>query len=80
MPLAKGAQGGIETTMTMEAAESGLVSMLPQDTEEIEELPSCDDFMIRFLDWELKDIPVQPPIDRTKKKVKKGKEHTLRKR
>ena len=80
MPLAKGAQGDIEMTMTMEAAESGLMSMLPQDTEDIEELPSCDDFMIRFLDWELKDIPVQPPIDKTKKKVKKGKEHTLRKR
>lgn len=80
MPLAKGAQGDIEMTMTMEAAESGLVSMLPQETEGIEELPSCDDFMIRFLDWEFKDIPVQPPVDKTKKKVKKGKEHTLRKR
>ena len=80
MPLAKPAQGGIETTMTMEAAESGLVSMLPQDAEDIEELPSCDDFMIRFLEWELRDIPVQPPADKTKKKVKKGKEHSLRKR
>ena len=80
MPLAKPAQGGIETTMTMEAAESGLVSIPPPDAEDIEELPSCDDFMIRFLEWEFRDIPVQPPVDKTKKKVKKGKEHSLRKR
>ena len=80
MPLAKPSQGGIETTMTMEAAESGLVPIRPPDAEDIEELPSCDDFMIRFLEWELRDIPVQPPVDKTKKKVKKGKEHSLRKR
>ena len=80
MPLARPTQGGIETTMTMEAAESGLVSIRPPDTEDIEELPSCDDFMIRFLEWEFRDVPVQPPVDKTKKKVKKGKEHSLRKR
>ncbi|KAL2042163.1 hypothetical protein N7G274_005351 [Stereocaulon virgatum] len=76
-------QGDVEMTMTLEAAESGLVApgaMLSDDVEEIEELPSCDDYMMRLMEWELKDIPVQPPVDKNKKKMRKGKEHTLRKR
>ena len=83
MPPPKRPQGDVETTTTMEAAESGLVApnaLLLQDVENFEELPSCDDFMIRHLEWEFKDIPIQPPIDKTKKKAKKGKEHGLRKR
>ena len=83
MPPPRRSQGDVEMTMTMEAVESGLVApgaMLSEEVEEIEELPSCDDYMMRLLEWELKDIPVQPPIDKNKKKAKKGKEHGLRKR
>ena len=78
----KGYPEGMETTTTMEAAESGLVApgaMLQQETEDVEELLSCDDYMQRFMEWELKDVPVQTPVD-TKKKSKKGKEHGTRRR
>jgi len=76
MPPPKRPAGDIERTTTMEAAESGLAapgSVLPTGNENIEELPSCDDYMMRLIEWELKNIPVQPPVDKNKKK--KGKEH-----
>ena len=72
---------GVERTTTMEAAESGLAkhsTVLSQEVEE--EVPSCDDYMLRFMEWEFKEIPVQPPVDRNKKKSKKGKELGHRRR
>lgn len=69
----------IERTTTMDAAESGLGILGTGMEEEIEELPSCDEYMMRFLEWELKDVPVQPP-EKKKKLKPKGKEHSLRKR
>ena len=71
----------VERTTTMEAAESGLANpdaMLSQEAEE--ELPSCDDYMLRLMEWELEDIPVQPPVDKSKKKPKKGRELGHRRR
>ncbi|KAK4693600.1 helicase SRCAP/SWR1, partial [Lecanoromycetidae sp. Uapishka_2] len=73
MPPPKRSNGDVERTTTMEAAESGLAapgSNLPTGHEDIEELPSCDDYMMRLIEWELKDVPVQPPVDKTKKKTK----------
>ena len=67
---------GVEVTTTMEAADSGLA--VPEIPATEQEVPSCDEYMIRFVDWELKDVPVQPPPD--KKKKKKGKESLGRKR
>ena len=82
MPLPKTSQvDDVERTTTMEAAESGLANpaaMLSQEAEE--ELPSCDDYILRFMEWEFKDVPVQPPIDKNKKKSKKGKELSHRRR
>lgn len=78
----------VERTTTMEAAESGLASMSAghqvglddSDSNGLEDvLPSCDDYMLKFTEWELRDVPVQPP-EGVKKKKLKGKEHTLRKR
>ena len=71
----------VERTTTMEAAESGLANpaaMLSQEAEE--ELPSCDEYMLRLKEWELEDIPVQPPVDKSKKKSKKGRELGHRRR
>ena len=65
----------IEITTTMEAVESGLATSAPatRDFElDTEQVPSCDEYMIKFLDWELKDVPIQTPIE--KKSKKKGKE------
>ena len=74
-------QGHVERTTTMEATESGLAA--PNSAlSDFEELPSCDDYMMRFLEWDFRDIPVQPPVDKSKKtkNQKKGKEHLHRKR
>ncbi|KAL9127237.1 MAG: hypothetical protein Q9175_007779 [Cornicularia normoerica] len=71
----------VERTTTMEAADSGLANpaaMLVQEAEE--EVPSCDDYMLRFIEWAFEDVPVQPPVDKKKKKSKKGKELGHRRR
>ena len=73
--------GDVERTTTMEAADSGLAypaAILSQEAQE--EVPSCDDYMLRFMEWEFEDIPVQPPVDKNKKKSKKGKDLGLRRR
>ena len=81
MPGPQRQPGDVELTTTMEAAQSGLAVPNTGIAEEIEVMPSCDDYMIRFLEWELKDVPVQPPVDKSKKKKKKkGKEGLVRKR
>ncbi|KAL9100274.1 MAG: hypothetical protein Q9163_004334 [Psora crenata] len=74
-------QGDVEMTTTMEAAESGLALRSATVPEQAEEVASCDDYMIRFLDWELKDVPVEVPVDKSKsKKKKKWKDSLGRKR
>lgn len=82
LPLPKASQDdGVERTTTMEAAESGLANpaaLLSQEVEE--EVPSCDDYMLRFMEREFEAIPVQPPVDKHKKKSKKGKELGHRRR
>ena len=70
----------VERTTTMEATQSGLAAPDPA-LDEMEEVPSCDEYMLRFLEWELRDVPFQPPVEKDKgKKAKKGKESGLRKR
>ena len=82
MPPRKPSQDdGVERTTTMEAAESGLANpsaVLSQEAEA--DVPSCDDYMLQFMEWEFKEIPVQPPVDKNKKKSKKGKELGHRRR
>lgn len=39
-----------------------------------------DDYLLRFMEWNMKDEPLVLPADKSKKKSKKGKEHRLRKR
>ena len=82
MPPPKSLQADdVERTTTMEAAESGLASPDAMQSQEAEEeLPSCDDYMLRLMEWELEDIPVQPPVDKSKKKPKKGRELGHRRR
>ena len=82
MHLSRRLQGDVERTTTMEAAESGLAapnSALLHNSEEVNETPSCDDYMMRLLEWELKDIPVQVSTEKNKR-PKKGKEQGPRKK
>lgn len=76
MPPPKPPHGDdVERTTTMEAADSGLANALAlQSLEAEEEVPSCDDYMLRFKEWEFEDVPVLPPVEKNKKKGKKGKE------
>ena len=81
-PLRKPSQDdGVERTTTMEAADSGLANPAAMASQEAEEEgPSCDDYMLRFMEWEFEDVPMQPPVDKNKKKSKKGKELGHRRR
>lgn len=53
----------------------------PMDVDQAEtvgEAAHIDDYLIRFVDWELKDVPIVPPIDKSKKKSKKGQDHRVK--
>jgi helicase SWR1 len=43
-------------------------------------LGHIDDYLMRFMEWNMKDEPLVLPVDKSTKKTKKGKEHRLRKR
>ena len=46
--------------------------------DEEDEAGHVDEYIIRFLEWELTDVPVVPPNDKNKKKPKKGGEHRIK--
>ncbi|KAL8723203.1 MAG: hypothetical protein Q9225_000469 [Loekoesia sp. 1 TL-2023] len=73
----------VEHTTTLEAADSGLATPGAgiDDEEEDEDEPGhVEEYMLRLVEWEMKDVPVQPAVDKSKKKTKKGAEHGIRKR
>ncbi|EKV16955.1 Helicase swr1 [Penicillium digitatum PHI26] len=39
-----------------------------------------DDYLLRFMEWNMRDEPLVLPADKSKKKSKKGKEHHLKRR
>ncbi|KAL1981699.1 hypothetical protein VTN96DRAFT_2313 [Rasamsonia emersonii] len=39
-----------------------------------------DDYLLRFMEWNLRDEPLQIPPDKSKKKSKRGKEHRIKRR
>lgn len=45
----------------------------------VNELPSIDEYMVRLRQWLLKDVPLAPPKDKSKKRKRKGEEHRVRK-
>ncbi|KAL4954934.1 helicase swr1 [Aspergillus filifer] len=50
------------------------------DAEADSTLGHIDDYLMRFMEWNMKDEPLVLPVDKSTKKSKKGKEHRLRKR
>ncbi|SLM36810.1 helicase swr1 [Lasallia pustulata] len=73
-----------ERVTTLEATESvvgtpGIVNgdEVADDADE-DEATHVDEYIIRFLEWELRDVAVAPPGDKSKKKSKKGGEHRVR--
>ncbi|KAL8871692.1 MAG: hypothetical protein Q9174_002535 [Haloplaca sp. 1 TL-2023] len=83
MPPPSKASKPIEHSTTLEAAESGLAPVGAQNEEEEEEDDDgghIDEYMLRLVEWELRDIQIQPVVDKSKKKSKKAGEHGVRKR
>ena len=81
LPAGKSKQ--VEHTSTLEAANSGLVTPgagVDDDEEDEDEAGHIEEYMLRMVEWELKDVRVQPAGDKSKKKAKKGGEHGVRKR
>ncbi|KAL8939579.1 MAG: hypothetical protein Q9216_003281 [Gyalolechia sp. 2 TL-2023] len=72
-----------EHVTALEAAESGLATPdagVNDEEEQEDEAGHVEEYMLRLVEWELKDVRVQPAVDRNKKKAKKGAEHGIRKR
>ena len=74
---------GVERAAVLEAAQSGLVDNtavvvgLSVADAEWTEVPSADDYILRYLEWELKDVPFLPAGDKKQSK-KKGAEHVVK--
>lgn len=71
-----------ETSANLEAEQSGVPTPdEPFDTtmaDQHDEPGSVDEYMLRFMAWELRDVPLVPPIDKSKKRSRKGQEHRVR--
>ena len=82
MPPPSTASKPIEHSTTLEAAESGLAPLGAQDEVEDDDDDGghIDEYMLRLVEWELRDIQIQPVVDKGKKKSKKAGEHGVRKR
>ena len=65
-----------------ETAVSGMATPNdPIDTEmadQVDEPGHVDEYMLRFMDWELHDVPIAPPVAKSKKRSKKGPDHRVR--
>lgn len=48
-----------------------------EQQEEEEEPGSYEEYMLRFTEWDLKDLVVKPPSERSRKRAKKGKDYAL---
>ncbi|OQE35141.1 hypothetical protein PENCOP_c014G03154 [Penicillium coprophilum] len=56
-------------------------AIAPQVSDPSEWEPGhIDDYLLRFMEWNMKDEPLVLPADKSKKKSKKGKEHRLKRR
>jgi len=66
----------------VETAEAGMATPTDAvDTEmadQVDEPGHVDEYMLRFLEWDLQQVPIAPPTDKSKKKSKKGQDHRVR--
>lgn len=72
----------VERITSLGTATSGLATpgMDLEAVEANDEAGHIDDYMLRLIDWELKDVPLQPDPETLKKIKKKTEEHRVRKR
>ncbi|OJJ34336.1 hypothetical protein ASPWEDRAFT_42312 [Aspergillus wentii DTO 134E9] len=78
-PLASGPEEG--GTPGPQPGTSPQVQETAEEEVEVEPQPGhVDDYLVRFMEWNMKDEPLVLPADKSKKKSKKGKEHRLKRR
>ncbi|GAD99644.1 SNF2 family helicase/ATPase (Swr1), putative [Paecilomyces variotii No. 5] len=69
-----------DETPGAQTISSPQVHVVDEDAE-VEQQPShIDDYLLRFMEWNLKDEPLVLPPDKTQKKYKRGKEHRVKKK
>ncbi|KAG6991267.1 helicase swr1 [Physcia stellaris] len=69
-----------DATDPIPTAATPAVDVAVRVTKVAEKAGHIDDYMLRLIEWELKDVPLPPDPDMIKKKKKKGEEHKVRKR
>ncbi|KAL8782642.1 MAG: hypothetical protein Q9213_005229 [Squamulea squamosa] len=85
MPPPSSISKRVEHQTTLDAAQSGLATPTAgfeqggEEEDEEDDAANVEEYMLRLVQWEIKDIPVQPVVDKSKKS-KKGVEHGVRKR
>ncbi|KAK8211412.1 swr1 complex component [Zalaria obscura] len=58
---------GVELSTTLEAANSGLVEPVQDVHRDPDERSHVDEYMLRFIEDQLKDVPFVPPPDKSKR-------------
>ncbi|OKL58751.1 Helicase swr1 [Talaromyces atroroseus] len=62
------------------AADGAKREQNEEDEEATAEPHHIDDYLVRFMEWNVRDEPLVLPPDKAKKKSKRGKEHRIRRR
>ena len=72
----------VERSTTLDAATSGLATLSADlaDDGNDDESGHIDEYMLKHIEWELKDVPVVATPEKSKKKKKKGEEHRVRRK
>ena len=70
---------GLEAVEEASEAAGEALEAIGESSRVVEEAGHIDDYMLRLIEWELKDVPLPPDPDMVLKR-KKGEEHRVRRR
>lgn len=76
-PPTPGAQAASPAPATTEQ-DADMQEVSQAEEVEEEEPGSYEEYMLRLVEWELKDVVVKPPSDRSRRRAKKGKDYIPR--
>ncbi|KAJ9210512.1 hypothetical protein DTO166G4_7897 [Paecilomyces variotii] len=77
-PLATGPAE--DETPGAQTISSPQVHTVDEDAEVEQQPGHIDDYLLRFMEWNLRDEPLVLPPDKTQKKYRRGKEHRIKKK
>ncbi|PYI16762.1 SNF2 family helicase/ATPase [Aspergillus violaceofuscus CBS 115571] len=72
--------GAVSSTPGPQLLTSSQIHAVDESVDVEAQFGHVDDYLLRFMEWNMKDEPLFLPADKSKSKSKKGKEHRLRKR